>query len=704
LIKSELKASLLAIALILMVTGCAKDPWFNDPQIDPQFQLLDPGTQFLQRFQPENRELQYSRIKSGQLNSGEVMFTLRFMLQGPSVDNAPVQASHMAFRQKNLYIAYNTAGNTVAGGFDRINMNTTGMPEVLSVVSARSEYSSVELITDPVNGDSKLIMAGVGLGSDNDPKPQIQIFPLDASGEPVLAPRVTLLNGYVATDVNAQGVVTGTNGGFYEIENMDNGQVTLASEFDDARSIAYDQTSGTYVVLLGNPGRLVLGLPRNQKVVQLGGLTLGETKAIVRIHNGFAIAALGEGGIKVVNLQTGTITGSLDRPAFNGSGNPDDYVSNGLSVDGTGRVFIANGAAGLFVAQLGSDGSIELLGSVNLDASVNFVEASGKYLYAACGAKGVAIIEIAGLPEGLAGFSTIQLGTLTQNTAEIFADIRHDGGESIISRGICWSSNDLPTINDHKVINGSGTGSFSGTMTQLIPNTKYYVRAFATNSNGTAYSEPITFITRDENGQLNSFADPRDGHIYKYVTIGSQTWMAENLAYLPQVDRASTGSASSPAYYVYDYLGTDTDYAKTLSNYSKYGVLYNLPAALEACPPGWHLPTDEEWKQLEQYLGMDQSDSDLDRFRNTGSVGSDMKSISGWENSGNGAGQLFNALPAGFRNKGGTFEDLGVFTGFWSSSAKDLYGIYRALFDFSNGVFRDYWYGSGGFSVRCIKD
>jgi uncharacterized protein (TIGR02145 family) len=689
-----------AISLVLLISGCSKDPWFNDRELDPQFQLLDPGTQSQLRLHPENEELSYTRIKSAQSNNGDVVFTLRYMLEGTTIDNSPVQASHMAFRQGNLYIAYNTAGNTVAGGFDRINLNTTGMPEILSVVSSRSEYSSVELITDP----TKLILAGVGLGSDNDPKPQIQIFDLDGSGDPVLAPKISLLNGYVATDVNGYGVVTGTSGGFYEIEDLDQGKVKLNAGFDDARSVAYDYSTGEYVALLGNPGRLATGLPRNQRIISLGGLTISETKAIVRLHNGFAIAALGEEGIKVVDLKTGTVTGSLPRPAFGGSGNPDDYVTNGVSVDATGRVFIANGAGGLNVAQLGSDGSIEMLGSINLDASVNFVEASGKYLYAACGAKGVAIIEIAGLPEGLAGFSIMRLGNVTENSAEIFADIRHDGGKPIQSRGICWSRNDLPTINDNKVISGSGTGSFTGVMDQLTPDTKYFVRAFATNSNGTAYSEPMTFITRDENGQLNSFTDPRDGHIYKYATFGSQTWMTENLAYLPQVDRASTGSASKPAYYVYDYLGTDTDYAKTLSNYSKYGVLYNLPAALNSCPPGWHLPTDQEWKQLEQFMGMESSDSDLDRFRNTGSVGKMMKSTAGWDANGNGTGDIFNALPAGFRNKGGTFEDKGVFTGFWSSSSRDLYGTYRGLFDFSDGVFRDYWYGSGGFSVRCVKD
>lgn len=93
-----------------------------------------------------------------------------------------------------------------------------------------------------------------------------------------------------------------------------------------------------------------------------------------------------------------------------------------------------------------------------------------------------------------------------------------------------------------------------------------------------------------------------DGYTYTTVEIGNQTWMAENLKYLPSVVAAGTESDTSPCYYVYDYNGTDVSVAKATDNYKTYGVLYNWTAAQNACPPGWHLPTDTEWRNLETYL------------------------------------------------------------------------------------------------------
>jgi hypothetical protein len=102
------------------------------------------------------------------------------------------------------------------------------------------------------------------------------------------------------------------------------------------------------------------------------------------------------------------------------------------------------------------------------------------------------------------------------------------------------------------------------------------------------------------NPKDNIFTDSRDGHKYKYVKIGSQVWMAENLAYLPIVNLGSSKSHTEPKYYVYSYTGTDVNEAKKTSNYSTYGVLYNWPAAIAACPPGWHLASDSEWTILTQ--------------------------------------------------------------------------------------------------------
>ena len=101
----------------------------------------------------------------------------------------------------------------------------------------------------------------------------------------------------------------------------------------------------------------------------------------------------------------------------------------------------------------------------------------------------------------------------------------------------------------------------------------------------------------------NGFTDARDGTHYDAVKIGNQVWMAENLKYLPSVVGPATGSETAAYYYVYDYDGTDVMAAKATANYTTYGVLYNWPAAMNACPTGWHLPSDAEWTELTDYLG-----------------------------------------------------------------------------------------------------
>jgi len=93
------------------------------------------------------------------------------------------------------------------------------------------------------------------------------------------------------------------------------------------------------------------------------------------------------------------------------------------------------------------------------------------------------------------------------------------------------------------------------------------------------------------NAQNGTFMDVRDQHVYKYVKIGTQTWMAENLAYLPAVSPSSDGSESSAFYYVYNYEGSSISEAKSQGNYTSYGVLYNWEAAKIACPSGWYLPS-----------------------------------------------------------------------------------------------------------------
>jgi uncharacterized protein (TIGR02145 family) len=192
--------------------------------------------------------------------------------------------------------------------------------------------------------------------------------------------------------------------------------------------------------------------------------------------------------------------------------------------------------------------------------------------------------------------------------------------------------------------------------------------------------EPIT----DFDG---TFIDPRDSTEYPYVIIGSQTWMAENLR-IRLSDDTGTWCYNS-----------DEDNCMT------YGRLYTWDKARIACPAGWHLPTDAEWKKLEIAAGMDPSDADSLDWRNTGAAGIGLKARRGWNSGGNGENAVrFNAIPSGI------FEDnrydfIGDIASFWSSSTSgESHAWGRALVYYAEGVYRWKYAKTSGFSVRCVKN
>ena len=179
----------------------------------------------------------------------------------------------------------------------------------------------------------------------------------------------------------------------------------------------------------------------------------------------------------------------------------------------------------------------------------------------------------------------------------------------------------------------------------------------------------------DVNTEKNCFMDSRDGQTYKTVTIGTQTWMAENLNY---------ETANS---YCYD---------DSASNCTKYGRLYEWEVATTACPEGWHLPTKAEFETLFTAVG------------GQSTAGKMLKSATGWTAySGitNEDAFAFSALPAGNRGDDGDCYTEGYYAFFWSSTELSSYNAYNMYLYYSiNDAYLNYNYKDSGFSVRCLKD
>lgn len=218
----------------------------------------------------------------------------------------------------------------------------------------------------------------------------------------------------------------------------------------------------------------------------------------------------------------------------------------------------------------------------------------------------------------------------------------------------------------------------------------------------------ITGCEKEDEPTSGTFTDARDENTYEWVKIGDQVWMAENLAYLPKVNQPLDWSSTAPRFYVYDYDGDNVSEAKATNNFQTYGVLYNWSAAKIACPDGWHLPSDEEWKELELFLGMDQNEVDIDGYDRGENIGVKLKAMSGWFEEGNGTDEYgFSALPGGVRKGGGLYSGLDYLGKWWSSTIDvdiNTQTWYRMIDYNDSRIYRFSSVIGAALSIRCVKD
>lgn len=202
-----------------------------------------------------------------------------------------------------------------------------------------------------------------------------------------------------------------------------------------------------------------------------------------------------------------------------------------------------------------------------------------------------------------------------------------------------------------------------------------------------------------------------DGNVYQIVKIGEQYWMAENLKVthfrngevIPNVMNATEWSNQT--------AGAYCNYANDTSKVYTYGRLYNWFAVDDnrnIAPAGWHVPTDEEWKELEMYQGMSQSDADDTGYRGTDEGGKLKETgTTHWRSPNTGATNEsgFSALPGGHRGSNGFFGSLGFDAHFWSSTEySSSHAWRRHLYYNYSDIHRLNFSKNSGFSVRLIRD
>ena len=292
---------------------------------------------------------------------------------------------------------------------------------------------------------------------------------------------------------------------------------------------------------------------------------------------------------------------------------------------------------------------------------------------------------------------TVPVTGITFTSAVSGGKIISNGGTPVTASGICWSKTTQPTLLNYKTIEKGDSTSFTSTLTDLDADSTYYVRAYATNNKGTAYGEQISFKTLKADSLT---VTDIDGNVYHVITIGTQTWMSENLKTTRFNDSISIPLVTDPSSWArlttpgYCWYNNDSITFK-----NTVGTLYNWYAVNtgKLAPAGWHVASDEEWETLTNFLGIDEAGGKL---KETGTLN--------WTAPNTGATNMtdFTALPGGGRgNDTGTFEGLGIVSFWWTSTVLDeTYSRFRSVGYNNSGVGKS---GSGkdnGLYVRCIKD
>lgn len=200
-----------------------------------------------------------------------------------------------------------------------------------------------------------------------------------------------------------------------------------------------------------------------------------------------------------------------------------------------------------------------------------------------------------------------------------------------------------------------------------------------------------------------------EGNIYRVVKIGDQYWMAENLRTGTYYDGKPIG-ISPVANWPDQILGLSAWYNNDSASYQiPYGRLYNWYAVNtgKLCPAGWHVPGDQDWKEMELFLGMDALEVESTGNRGT-NEGGKLKSEGTlyWASPNTAANNEtgFSALPGG-SIQGTAFNNMGNYGYWWTSdSVTNAQAMMRYLGHDLGSVFRDGFFKSSGFSVRCIRD
>ncbi len=284
--------------------------------------------------------------------------------------------------------------------------------------------------------------------------------------------------------------------------------------------------------------------------------------------------------------------------------------------------------------------------------------------------------------------------------------------DSIVrANGLCWSTSEHPTITDSKTTikpfwNANSNWdtifcNFTCNLSGLTPDTKYYIRTYAINSDGVFYGNEISFVSLPS---ASLEVTDIDGNIYHTVTIDTQVWLIENLNTTRYRNGKSIENATDSSRWCEIRAGAYCDNKMDPGNSVIYGKLYNFYAIQDSsniAPLGWHVASNAEWSKL--YLGLSNSGGLL---KETGTTHWNEPNVGATNEFG------FTALPGGARSSKGEFNPVGTIGVWWTSTRiyknipnpYDMAACFTIDNDYGNLNYYETASFGNGFSIRCVRD
>ena len=277
----------------------------------------------------------------------------------------------------------------------------------------------------------------------------------------------------------------------------------------------------------------------------------------------------------------------------------------------------------------------------------------------------------------VATVTTSSITNITGNTAVCGGNVTSDGNATVTARGVCWSTSPNPTIGHNRTTDGSGTGSFTSNITGLQPGTTYYVRAYATNSQGTAYGEELTFTTLSSGINGHEFVDLGLPSGLKWATcnVGATTPEGYGNGY-------AWGEITTKTSYYQSNCTTCGQQISDISGNPTYD------AARANWGSTWRMPTKAEMHEL---------------YNNCTWTWTTQSGVKGYKVTGPNGNSIF--LPAAGRYYWSSHEDAGEYGYYWSSTPYESSTYYAYYLRLSignhnvNSSNRSY-----GYRVRPVSD